>query len=141
MNSKKSYAYYSVGVALATQQQIQGVQQITATSGKPAKVMDIQQQQSQQNKPNASIQRPLSILPSSLAVQAANVRAASSVSTQTVYGVQATVQTQVNISTFNFYLESMIHKILFYNKKITRSKSKNYFFKCYNRCLNIFFLA
>jgi len=30
-------------------------------------------------------------------VQAANVRAASSVSTQTVYGVQATVQTQVTI--------------------------------------------
>lgn len=100
----KSCAYYSVGLALATQQQIQGVQQITATSGKPAKVMDIQQQQSQQNKPNASIQRPLSILPSSLAVQAANVRAASSVSTQTVYGVQATVQTQVTINTRTRYL-------------------------------------
>jgi len=71
------------------------VQQITA-SGKPAKVMEIQQQQSQQGKSNTSIQRPLSILPS-LAVQAANVRAASSVSTQTVYGVQATVQTQVTI--------------------------------------------
>lgn len=53
--------------------------------------MDIQQQQSQQSKPNTSGQRPLSILPSSLqAVQAANIRAASSVSTQTVHGVQAT---------------------------------------------------
>ncbi|XP_072753004.1 uncharacterized protein [Anoplolepis gracilipes] len=81
--------------ALATQQQIQGVQQITAASGKPAKVMDIQQQQSQQGKPSTGGQRPLSILPSSLqAVQAANIRAASSVSTQTVHGVQATVQVQ-----------------------------------------------
>lgn len=59
--------------------------------------MEIQQQQSQQGKPNTTIQRPLSILPSSLAVQAANIRAASSVSTQTVYGVQATVQAQVTI--------------------------------------------
>ncbi|XP_029667471.1 polyhomeotic-like protein 2 isoform X1 [Formica exsecta] len=81
--------------ALATQQQIQGVQQITAASGKPTKVMDIQQQQSQQGKQSAGGQRPLSILPSSLqAVQAANIRAASSVSTQTVHGVQATVQVQ-----------------------------------------------
>lgn len=99
MKFKKIFVNYFVGLAIATQQQIQGVQQITATSGKPAKVMDIQQQQSQQSKPNTSIQRPLSILPSSLAVQAANVRAASSVSTQTVYGVQATVQTQVTILT------------------------------------------
>ncbi|EFN76859.1 Polyhomeotic-like protein 2 [Harpegnathos saltator] len=80
--------------ALATQQQIHGVQQIAATGGKP-KVMDIQQQQSQQGKPNVGGQRPLSILPSSLqAVQAANIRAASSVSTQTVHGVQTTVQAQ-----------------------------------------------
>lgn len=85
-------------LALATQQQIQGVQQITAASGKPTKVMDIQQQQSQQGKPNTGAQRPLSILPSSLqTVQAANIRAASSVSTQT--GVQTTVQVQVTIST------------------------------------------
>ncbi|XP_032683181.1 polyhomeotic-like protein 2 isoform X2 [Odontomachus brunneus] len=75
--------------ALATQQQIHGVQQIAAASGKP-KVMDIQQQQSQQTKPGVTAQRPLSILPSSLQVQAANIRAASSVSTQTVHGVQAT---------------------------------------------------
>jgi len=55
--------------------------------------MEIQQQQGQQSKPNTGGQRPLSILPSSLqAVQAANIRAASSVSTQTVHGVQATVQ-------------------------------------------------
>lgn len=82
---------------MATQQQIQGVQQITAASGKP-KVMDIQQQQQQQGKQSASGQRPLSILPSSLqAVQAANIRAASSVSTQTVHGVQATVRIQVII--------------------------------------------
>lgn len=89
--------YYFVGLALATQQQIQGVQQITAASGKP-KVMDIQQQQSQQGKQGATGQRPLSILPSSFqAMQAANIRAASSVSTQTVHGVQATVQAQVTI--------------------------------------------
>lgn len=89
-----------VGLALATQQQIQGVQQITTASGKPTKVMDIQQQQSQQGKQSAGGQRPLSILPSSLqAVQAANIRAASSVSTQTVHGVQATVQVQVTILT------------------------------------------
>ena len=76
--------------ALATQQQIQGVQQIAAAGGKP-KVMDIQQQQQQQGKQSTGGQRPLSILPSSLqAVQAANIRAASSVSTQTVHGVQAT---------------------------------------------------
>ncbi|PBC33398.1 transcription factor SPT20 homolog isoform X3 [Apis cerana] len=76
--------------ALATQQQIQGVQQIAAASGKP-KVMDIQQQQQQQGKQSTGGQRPLSILPSSLqAVQAANIRAASSVSTQTVHGVQTT---------------------------------------------------
>jgi len=87
-----------VELALATQQQIQGVQQITAASGKPTKVMDIQQQQSQQGKPNTGAQRPLSILPSSLqTVQSANIRAASSVSTQT--GVQATVQIQVTILT------------------------------------------
>lgn len=86
---------YSAKVALATQQQIQGVQQIATTSGKPTKVMDIQQQQSQQNKSGVSGQRPLNILPSSL--QAANIRAASSVSTQTVHGVQATVQAQVTI--------------------------------------------
>lgn len=73
------------------------MQQIAATSGKP-KVMDIQQQQSQQNKQNVTTQRPLSILPSSLQVQAANIRAASSVSTQTVHGVQATVQAQVTIT-------------------------------------------
>lgn len=100
MKSKNLICYF-VELALATQQQIQGVQQITATGGKPTKVMDIQQQQSQQGKPNTSIQRPLSILPSSL-VQAANVRAASSVSTQTVYGVQATVQTQVIILTSTY---------------------------------------
>lgn len=82
-------------VALATQQQIQGVQQIATTSGKPTKVMDIQQQQPQQNKTSVGGQRPLNILPSSL--QAANIRAASSVSTQTVHGVQATVQAQVTI--------------------------------------------
>ncbi|EZA51225.1 hypothetical protein DMN91_012652 [Ooceraea biroi] len=76
--------------ALTTQQQIQGVQQIAAASGKTAKVMDIQQQQGQPSKPNTSGQRPLSILPSSMqAVQTANMRAASSVSTQTVHGIQA----------------------------------------------------
>lgn len=92
--------FITVGLALTTQQQIQGVQQITAASGKPTKVMDIQQQQSQQGKPNTGVQRPLSILPSSLhAVQAANIRAASSVSTQTVHGVQTTVQVQVTILT------------------------------------------
>ncbi|XP_043257079.1 polyhomeotic-proximal chromatin protein-like isoform X3 [Colletes gigas] len=80
--------------ALATQQQIQGVQQIAAASAKP-KVMDMQQQQQQQGKQSTGGQRPLSILPSSLqAVQAANIRAASSVSTQTVHGVQATVYAQ-----------------------------------------------
>ncbi|KAF3429147.1 LOW QUALITY PROTEIN: hypothetical protein E2986_05179 [Frieseomelitta varia] len=84
--------------ALATQQQIQGVQQIAAASGKP-KVMDIQQQQ-QQGKQSTGGQRPLSILPSSLqAVQAANIRAASSVSTQTVHGVQTMVHAQVTIIT------------------------------------------
>lgn len=86
--------------ALATQQQIQGVQQIAAASGKP-KVMDIQQQQ-QQSKQSSGGQRPLSILPSSLqAVQAANIRAASSVSTQTVHGVQTTVHVQVTIINSN----------------------------------------
>lgn len=60
--------------------------------------MDMQQQQQQQGKQNTGGQRPLSILPSSLqAVQAANIRAASSVSTQTVHGVQATVHIQVTI--------------------------------------------
>lgn len=60
--------------------------------------MDIQQQQQQQGKQSTGGQRPLSILPSSLqAVQAANIRAASSVSTQTVHGVQATVYAQVTI--------------------------------------------
>ncbi|XP_018407327.1 PREDICTED: polyhomeotic-like protein 2 isoform X1 [Cyphomyrmex costatus] len=78
--------------ALAAQQQIQSVQQIAA--GAKPKVVEIQQP-SQQGKPATTIQRPLSILPSSLAMQAANIRAASSVSTQTVYGVQTTtVQTQ-----------------------------------------------
>lgn len=91
--------FITVGLALATQQQIQGVQQITAASGKPTKVMDIQQQQSQQGKPSTGGQRPLSILPSLQGVQAANIRAASSVSTQTVHGVQATVQVQVSILT------------------------------------------
>lgn len=58
--------------------------------------MDIQQQQ--QGKQSTSGQRPLSILPSSLqAVQAANIRAASSVSTQTVHGVQTMVHVQVTI--------------------------------------------
>lgn len=75
---------------MATQQQIQGVQQI-ATSGGKTRVMDIQQQ-TQQGKQNSGGQRPLSILPSSLqSVQAANIRPASSVSTQTVHGVQTTV--------------------------------------------------
>ena len=59
--------------------------------------MDIQQQQ-QQGKQSTGGQRPLSILPSSLqAVQAANIRAASSVSTQTVHGVQTMVHVQVTI--------------------------------------------
>lgn len=89
--------YFIILLALATQQQIQGVQQIAAASGKP-KVMDIQQQQQQQGKQSTGGQRPLSILPSSLqAVQAANIRAASSVSTQTVHGVQTTVHVQVTI--------------------------------------------
>ena len=80
--------------ALAAQQQIQGVQQITA-AGKP-RVMDMQQQQQQQAKQGVGGQRPLSILPSSLqGVQGANIRPASSVSTQTVHGVQATVHAQV----------------------------------------------
>lgn len=75
---------------MATQQQIQNVQQIAA--GKP-RVMDIQQQQQSQGKQTGSGQRPLSILPSSLqGVQGANIRPASSVSTQTVHGVQTTVQ-------------------------------------------------
>ncbi|CAG5081730.1 Similar to ph-p: Polyhomeotic-proximal chromatin protein (Drosophila melanogaster) [Cotesia congregata] len=80
--------------AIATQQQLQGVQQIAAASGKP-RVMDIQQQSQQAGKQGGSGQRPLSILPSSLqGVQGANIRPASSVSTQTVHGVQTTVQTQ-----------------------------------------------
>lgn len=87
-----------ISSALATQQQIQGVQQITTTSGKP-KVMDIQQQPSQQGKPSTGGQRPLNILPSLHAVQqAANIRAASNVSTQTV-NAQTTVQAQVTILT------------------------------------------
>lgn len=90
--------HHYIYTALATQQQIQGVQQIAAASGKP-KVMDIQQQQQQQGKQSTGGQRPLSILPSSLhAVQAANIRAASSVSTQTVHGVQATVHVQVTMN-------------------------------------------
>lgn len=102
---------FSAELALATQQQIHGVQQIATTGGKP-KVMDIQQQQSQQGKPNVGGQRPLSILPSSLqAVQAANIRAASSVSTQTVQGVQATVQAQVTIliSARNYEVKISLH--------------------------------
>ncbi|XP_011313953.1 polyhomeotic-like protein 1 isoform X1 [Fopius arisanus] len=80
--------------ALATQQQIQGVQQIAAAGTKP-RVMDIQQQSQQSGKQSGTSQRPLSILPSSLqGVQGANIRPASSVSTQTVHGVQSTVQTQ-----------------------------------------------
>ncbi|XP_015124708.1 polyhomeotic-like protein 1 isoform X2 [Diachasma alloeum] len=80
--------------ALATQQQIQGVQQIAAAGTKP-RVMDIQQQPQQTGKQSGASQRPLSILPSSLqSVQSANIRPASSVSTQTVHGVQATVQAQ-----------------------------------------------
>lgn len=64
--------------------------------------MDIQQQQQQQSKQSSGGQRPLSILPSSLqAVQAANIRAASSVSTQTVHGVQTTVHVQVTIINSN----------------------------------------
>lgn len=85
--------YVNNFVALAAQQQIQSVQQI-ATGGKP-RVMNIQQQQ-QTNKQGVVSQRPLSILPSSLqGVQAANIRPASSVSTQTNHGVQATVHAQV----------------------------------------------
>ena len=77
--------------ALATQQQIQGMQQIANAGGKP-RVIDIQQQQQQQGKQSSVGQRPLSILPSSLqGVQGANIRPASSVSTQTVHGVQTTV--------------------------------------------------
>lgn len=69
------------------------MQQITTASGKP-RVMEIQQQPQQQGKPSSSGQRPLSILPSSLqGLQAANIRPASSVSTQTVHGVQTTVTT------------------------------------------------
>ncbi|CAD6213217.1 GSCOCG00003970001-RA-CDS, partial [Cotesia congregata] len=84
--------------AIATQQQLQGVQQIAAASGKP-RVMDIQQQSQQAGKQGGSGQRPLSILPSSLqGVQGANIRPASSVSTQTVHGVQTTVQTQISLS-------------------------------------------
>ncbi|XP_063986929.1 polyhomeotic-like protein 1 isoform X2 [Diachasmimorpha longicaudata] len=80
--------------ALATQQQIQGVQQIAA-AGTKSRVMDIQQQTQQTGKQSGTSQRPLSILPSSLqGVQGANIRPASSVSTQTVHGVQGTVQTQ-----------------------------------------------
>lgn len=98
---KQIHLSYYTWLALATQQQIQGVQQIAAASGKP-KVMDIQQQQQQQGKQSTGGQRPLSILPSSsLAVQAANIRAASSVSTQTVHGVQATVHVQVTIISVN----------------------------------------
>ncbi|XP_034947766.1 polyhomeotic-proximal chromatin protein-like isoform X3 [Chelonus insularis] len=73
----------------ASQQQIQGVQQIAAAGGKP-RVMDIQQQQQSQGKQGGSGQRPLSILPSLQGVQGANIRPASSVSTQTVHGVQTT---------------------------------------------------
>lgn len=70
--------------------------------------MDMQQQQ--QAKQGVGGQRPLSILPSSLqGVQGANIRPASSVSTQTVHGVQATVHAQVYTeakSSFIFKLET-----------------------------------
>lgn len=85
--------YFLIYLALATQQQLQGVQQIATAGGKP-RIMDIQQQQA--GKQTVGGQRPLSILPSSLqGVQAANIRPASSVSTQTVHGVQSTVHAQV----------------------------------------------
>lgn len=73
------------------------MQQIAAAGGKP-RVMDIQQQNQQQGKQSGGGQRPLSILPSSLqGVQGANIRPASSVSTQTVHGVQTTVHTQITV--------------------------------------------
>lgn len=86
--------FFMNSTAIAAQQQIQSVPQIATSGGKP-RVVNIQQQPS--NKQGVVGQRPLSILPSSLqGIQAANIRPASSVSTQTNHSVQTAVHTQVN---------------------------------------------
>lgn len=115
--------------ALAAQQQIQSVQQIAAAGGKP-RVMEMQQQQQQQAKQGVGGQRPLSILPSSLqGVQGANIRPASSVSTQTVHGVQATVHSQVYTRATNSLFPSQQPSLpLFFSKP--RCTFKNVLHKC-----------